>query len=214
MKPEAYSYQREKEHYAKNWPQQAKPYLHLERYLRCWLRPEEVFQDRWILDMGAGECTYTRLISDRFEPAKVIACELFFQRMLPAFRENQSPRLQFVAGDCFHLPFRDRCFGVVFGSFILHQIPDLEPVAREIQRVLRDDGSYVGIEPNPLHPLHLYRYLRGRHSPNQYLLRPRDLDVFRRNGFGVRVKHFYARVPFARGRLFGTCMGIVARRNP
>lgn len=212
MTPKRYSHVKEREYYAQGWPQQAKPFLHLERYFRCWMRPEEVFRGRMVLDIGAGECDYSRLIAERFAPEIVVACELFPERMAPAAHANPSSRLRFVAGDCFRLPFRDRSFDVAFGSFILHQIPDLKPVVQELKRVLRDTGCYLGIEPNPLHPVHLYRYLRGRHSPNQYLFSPRDLAVFRESGFEVKLGYFYAKLPFLKNRFLGTCMGITARR--
>lgn len=211
MSARSFSYELERDYYSRAWPVRARPYLHLDPYLRCWLDPEQIFRDKRVLDVGAGECTYTRLIADTFEPARVVACELFPARMLPAARANRNARLEFVAGDCFRLPFRDGSFDVVFGSFILHQLPDLEATAGEIRRVLADGGVYVGIEPNPRHPLHLARYLRGRHSANQYLLGPRHLATLERLGFAISHRYFYGRAPRLRSRLVGTCMGILAR---
>src|SRR5215470_1229553 len=123
MRGRAFSYELEKLYYSQKWPEEAKPYLHLESYLRCWLDRDKVFVGKRVLDVGAGECTYTRLIADRFDPEEVVACELFRERMLPAVRVNRNPKLRFVSGNCFQLPFRGGSFDVVFGSFILHQIP-------------------------------------------------------------------------------------------
>ena len=203
----------ERNYYSRNWPKQAQSYRHLEPYIRTWMKPEDLFDGKRILDMGAGECTYTRLIAERFTPREVVACELFPERMLPAARVNRNSLLRFVAGDCHHLPLRDGSVDVVFGSFILHQLPDLAEVVWEIRRVLSWQGCYVGIEPNPTHPVHLYRYLRGKHSPNQYLLSPRHLAVFRDAGFEITIRYFYAKLPWARNRLLGTCIGIVAERK-
>lgn len=205
-----FSHQLEKAYYSRRWPDEALPYLHLESYLRCWLDAEAIFGGKRVLDIGAGECTYSRLIAERFGVKKIVACELFRERMLPAVHANQSPDLNFVAGDAFKLPFESDSFNVIFGTFILHQLPDLEQVICEIRRVCSRGGCYVGIEPNPYHPVHLYRYVRGVHSPNQYLLGPRHLAAFEEAGFGVRIRYFYAKLPLIRNRLLGTCMGIMA----
>jgi len=211
MGSKKYSYELERQYYSREWPQQALPYLHLEPYLRCWLDMDQVFTAKRVLDIGAGECVYSRLIAERFGAGEVVACELFPERMLPAFRANQNLALRFVAGDCFRLPFEDRSFDVVFGSFILHHFPNLDKVASEIHRVLKSDGLYIGIEPNPWNPVVLYRQVFGQHaSPNQYLLRPRHLALFADIGFSIRVTYFYAGLPRLRNRLLGTCMGILA----
>lgn len=207
-----FSLELEKGYYSQHWPEEAKPYLHLEPYLRCWLNPEEVFRGKRVLDIGAGECTYTRLIADRFGPKELVACELFRERMLPAFRANQNPNLKFVCGDAFFLPFRNQSFDVIFGSLVLSQLPDLDKIISEIRRVLTVHGCYVGIEPNPYQVVHLYRYFFGHHSPNQYLLRPRHLKAFHKGGFVVTIRYFYARFPRLRNRFMSTCMGIMAKR--
>src|SRR5262249_23763553 len=106
-----FSYEAEKQYYC-NWPTEPKPYLHLEQYLRCWLDPAEFFEGKGVLDIGEGELTYTRLIADCFEPKEIVACELFRERMLPAYRDNKNPRLKGVTGSCFRLPFKDKTFDV------------------------------------------------------------------------------------------------------
>lgn len=216
MGRKVFSYDLEKGYYSQGWPKEAKPYLHLEPYLRCWLNPEAVFGGKRVLDIGAGECTYTRLIADRFGPKKIVACELFRERMLPAAQANRSPNLMFVAGDAFKLPFQRESFDVIFGTFILHQLPNLEDAISEIRRVCSHEGLYIGIEPNPYHVVHLYRFMRGNHSPNQYLLGPKHLAAFKKVGFEVTIRYFYAKLAvFNRflGSVLGTCMGILAKKR-
>src|SRR2546428_6108115 len=99
MKDATFSKELEEGYYSKNWPDKAVRYSHLEPYLRCWLDPEAVFKGQTVLDIGARECTYTRVIADRFQPQRVIACELFRQRMLPAFRADAFYHLPFMARD-------------------------------------------------------------------------------------------------------------------
>lgn len=208
-----FSYEGEKGYYAQGWPKHATPYEHLEPYLRCWLDPESVFGMKRVLDIGAGGCVYTRLIAERFHPKQTVACDLFRERFMSARRENINRNLQFVTGDCFRLPFQDGSFEVVFGSLILQQLPGLQSVVLEIRRVLSERGCYVGIEPNPWNPRHLIRYLRGRCSPNQYLMGPRHLAAFQKAGFDLTLRYFYVKWPWLRSRFTGSCMGILARRQ-
>lgn len=213
MGRKAFSYELEKGYYSQRWPEEAKPYLRLEPYLRCWLDPEAIFSGKRVLDIGAGECTYTRLISEKFSAKEVVACELFRMRMLPAARVNQSPNLRFVAGDAFHLPFQNQSFDVVFASSVLSQLPDLQDAISEIRRVLKHSGLFVGWEPNPFNMVILYRFFFKPHSPNQYLFYPaRIRPAFEKAGFEVTIHYFYAKVPRIRNRFLGTCMGILAKK--
>ena len=211
-KPNSFSFEAEKQYYSQRWPQEASPYFHLENYLRCWLNPEAIFRGMRILDIGAGECTYTRLIADRFNPKQIVACELFPERMLPAWQANQNPVLKAVVGDCFHLPFRTCSFDVVIASLVLHQLPDLKGVVSEIARILKAQGLFVGWDPNPFNLIHLYRYLARAHSTNQFLFWPgRVRPIFELFGFDLTTQFFCARLPWTRNRFLGTCIGSVAR---
>lgn len=209
-----YSIADEKAYYSQNWPSRALPYKHLQSYIDCWL-PEAVslFGGKMVLDIGAGEATYTRMLAEVYSPRRVVACELFTERMLPAMRANKVDNLSFVTGSCFSLPFADGAFDVVFGSLVLHQLPDLDLAIAEIDRVLKQGGAYIGIEANPYNPVILYRFLRGKHSKNQYLLNESHLSKFTPNGFIVDTRFFYARFPSLRNRFMTTCMGIIAKKE-
>lgn len=213
MRAARFSKQLEQDYYSRNWPSEAVPYLHLEPYLQCWLNPERIFKGKTVLEIGAGECGYSRMIVSRFGPKKVIACELFRERMLPAARANRNSRLSFVAGDCFKLPLRNESCDVVWGSLVLHQLLNLEDAVAEIRRVLSPQGLYLGFEPNPYNLGIVYRFLFKHHSPNQYLLTPGDLGVFRAAGFDLETTFFYAKFPRLRSRFLTTCMGIRANKT-
>jgi len=210
----AFSYEAEEGYYSRQWPTHAKPYLHLEAHLRSWLDPERVFRGKRILDVGAGECTYTRVIADRFEPERIVACELFAERMLPAFRDNRDLQWDAVSGDCFRLPFLPNTFDVIFASLLLHQLPNLGRAVAEFSRLLKPRGIFVGFEPNPFHPVILYHYLTKPHSANQYLFWPHKVcPIFESHGFAPKKRYFYARMPWIRNRLLGTCIGLFAQKE-
>jgi len=210
----SFSYQLAKDFYSKRWPSSPMPYLHLERYLRCWLDPELVFSGRRILEIGAGECTYTRLIADQFHPQLIVASELFVERMLPGVRENRNPLLKAIAGDGFRLPFRNCSFDVVFASGVLSELPGVDKVVREIERVLTAGGLFVGWDPNPFNPIILYRYVIKPRSANQYLFWPHKIrDAFQSLGFATTTRFFYAKLPWTRNRFLGTCVGVLATKH-
>ncbi|HEY5627217.1 MAG TPA: class I SAM-dependent methyltransferase [Nitrospira sp.] len=210
----SYSYQAARDFYRPIWPKEAKPYLHLEPYVRCWFDPESMFGGKRVLELGAGECTYTRLIADRFRPRKIVGHELFVERMLPAVRANQNPALCPVAGDCYSLPFRPTSFDVVFASLVLSELPGLTQVLAEVARVMVPGGVFLSWDPNPYNPVMLYRYVVKGRSANQYLFWPhRVKPAFAAAGFDVETRFFYARLPRVRSRFLGTCVGMLGRKR-
>jgi SAM-dependent methyltransferase len=197
--------------YGEVWPTQPKPYLHLESYLRCWLDPEAVFGLKQVLEVGAGECMYTRLIADKFGPRSIVACELFRERMLPALRANSNSALKAVSGDCFRLPFLNQSFDVVVASLVMSEIPCLQNALLEFKRVLKPRGLFVGWDPNPFNPVILYRYLTKPCSANQSLFWPHKVrPIFESTGFTPAIRFFYGKLPWAKSRFLATCIGIVA----
>lgn len=210
----SYSYDAAREFYRPIWPEAAKPYLHLEPYARCWFDPEAMFGGKRVLELGAGECTYTRLIADRYQPRMIVGHELFVERMLPAVRANQNRALCPVVGDCFSLPFRAGSFDVVFASLVLCELPDLSLVLSEAVRVMAPGGVFLSWDPNPFNPVMLYRYLVKGRSANQYLFWPhRVKPVFESAGLDIETRFFYAKLPSVRSCFLGTCVGIMGRRR-
>ena len=212
MREKHYSYELERKYYSESWPEKPVPYEHLEAYLTNWLNTEDVFNGKRVLDIGAGECAYTRLISAKFKPKEIIAADLFIKRMLPAAKNNRNGKLKFVQADLFQLPFANSSFDVVFGSLVLEQIPDLEDCISEISRILTKKGVYVGIEANTYNPKHLFRYFFGEHSANQFLLRGKHLKVFNKYGFDLKLKYFFGRNKLIRDPFLSTLIGIKAEK--
>ncbi|MFQ5861512.1 MAG: class I SAM-dependent methyltransferase [Candidatus Brocadiales bacterium] len=209
-----YSYVLERGYYLKNPPKDAAPYLHLGPYFKSWLDVDAAFKGKKVLEIGGGECQHSRYIADFFRPEVVVPVELILERMVPAIRANKNSRLRPIVGDCFRLPVKSNYFGTVFGSLVLHQLPDLREVFIEIKRVLKRGGVYIGIEPNPFWLKQLCRHFFAHHSPNQYLFWPRGfVPMFEEAGFSVRIRFFNARYPFLGTRFLSPCIGIEARQG-
>ena len=182
--------------------------------LRSFLGPlVAMFNDKLVLEIGAGGCFYARYIAKVLSPASIFAVDIFLPHLRLARGDDADEALHLVVGDCFHLPFASGAFDIVFGSLVLSHIPELWDVAGEIRRVLRPGGRYVGVEPNPLNPFHLFRYFfrPALSSPNLYLLRQKHLSHFKKLGFDVSVRSFYRKLPNIQTKYFGSCMGILAQ---
>lgn len=207
-----YSYHKEHEYYRERWPSDALDYGNLEQYLSAWLDDSQlksIFCGQLVLDIGAGEATYSRMIAEKYRPEHVIALDLFWERLAPAKRNSILPNFSAIAGDCFRLPFANDTFDVIFGSLVLHQLGGVDEIAVELFRVLKPGGRYVGVEPNFLNLVILNRYLFGTHSSNQYLFRKVHLRHFVKCGFDLGFRYFYWKNPRIRSQFIGTCIGIL-----
>lgn len=209
-----FSYPLEKEFYARLRSSGSGSHHRLEPYLRSLVaHPEANFGGKRVLEIGAGEALYSRMIAERFVPKQVVALDLVPAQLVVYQAENKMAGVLGVGGDCFYLPFRNQSFDVIFGSLVLHRFRELGDVVREMHRVLVDQGVYLGIEPSLRNLLHLYRQFFGDHSLNEFLLSgTRASQAFTQCGFQVQVRRLAPRFPFLCRLGLATCMGIVAKK--
>jgi len=83
-----------------------------------------------VLDIGARDGHFSRLLTDYFEEVTALDLEK------PAF---EFPRVKTVAGDITQLQFSDDSFDCVFCAEVLEHIPALEQACRELVRVARHE---------------------------------------------------------------------------
>ena|SRR3990172_10443140 len=210
MSEKKYSSKLEKEYYSAHWPKEPISFEHLIPYITCWLDPK-IFNAKRVLDIGAGECAYTRLILENFNPKEIVASDIFIERMMPTIKHNKNKKLKFIQSDVFNLPFVENSFDVVFGSLVLSQLRELDKIGYQLAKVLKQNGLFIGIEPNPFNPIHLYRQLKGSHSKNLFLLMPKHFKTFEKLGFEIKVSFFHGRIPWLKGKLLASLMGITGK---
>ncbi len=80
------------------------------------------------------------------------------------------------------IPFQDGKFDIVYAANLLHHI-DLEPTLREIKRVLKTGGIFVGWDPLAHNPLiNIYRRkAKLVRTDDEHPIRINQLDLFREN---------------------------------
>jgi malonyl-CoA O-methyltransferase len=107
-----------------------------------------------ILDAGAGTGSFSRLLSQRYPHARVIALDVS-HAMLTVAKKSSSPppawrwwsslrkkhtRQVFACGDIEQLPLTDNSVDLIFSNLTLQWCNDLERVFKGFRRILRPDG--------------------------------------------------------------------------
>jgi len=100
---------------------------------------------RRVLDIGCGEGSFARQLAD--EGALVTGIDPFAQAVAKA--KVSAPQAQFQVATAEALPFDNKTFDLAVMINALHHVPvgQMDLAISEARRVLRDDGTFVVIEP-------------------------------------------------------------------
>jgi SAM-dependent methyltransferase len=109
-----------------------------------------------VLDLACGSGVYTIRFAE--EGATVSAIDIS-ETMIELGRKEAATKkvtVDFIVGDISHpLNYQDSGFDLVFSSTALHYVPDLDPVFKEVSRVLNARGRFVA---SVLHPVSTSRF--------------------------------------------------------
>jgi ubiquinone/menaquinone biosynthesis C-methylase UbiE len=165
-----------------------------------------------VLDFGAGFCQVSEWLAET-HAVTCVALDLFYDYLAMSQRRwrrrrrgNEPGRLSYVQGDGEQLGLRAESMDAVVTWAVLHHIPDLPLVVREIRRVLKPGGRCLVVEPNTLSPARRAKemYLRVRYGMIEKSFVPSRLaETFAQAGFdvaahdiaGQRVKRIERRFP-------------------
>jgi len=113
-----------------------------------WLKKIE--PNTWMLDIGCAQGRSTFKFADK--KINIAAFDISKALLVQAREENKSnkypAKISFIAADVAVLPFKDASFDYVLVYGVLHHLPNLKTVCRNIVRVLKNDGKYFGHENN------------------------------------------------------------------
>lgn len=207
----SFDYQAERNYYAASTTR-IQDIQYLDAYYRLFLGDYAgYFDGKRVLDLGAGECLHGQMVCSSSTPRLYVNSDLITNRLAPAASINIYPPVRFVVGDAFALPFQNETLDVVWGSGILFRFRPLDLVVREVSRVLRPGGCYLGIEPNFANPAVLLRFLLMRSGDrNDGRLRHQSLRAsFAGVGLRPELRHFWVRMPRLRSPIMSPTLGII-----
>ena len=116
-------------------------------------------QGKKILDLGCGAGEAAVYFAT--QGAESFACDISsgMVEVGLALAKKHGVRVHFSVVDAAHLPYPDGFFDLVFGNGVLHHVDHLA-CAKEVRRILKDEGKAAFVEPLPYNPvIGLYRKL-------------------------------------------------------
>jgi len=142
-----------------NWTKRYEsPYLLRRYYSRTMWKviAEQVESASLVLDAGCGDGVLAVLMA-RWHPCQMVIAMDISQEAVKRAKEaavahGVADRMYFVVGDAEKLPFKNGVLPAVVSSHVLEHLPDFDLGAKEIGRVLREDGVGVLGIPSCLNP--------------------------------------------------------------
>jgi len=128
---------------AKNYSQKREEFNETDNVLIDVLEALNV-KDKKIVDLGCGDGRHARLIKE-MGATHVTGVDVN-ESMIELAKEKsvEHPDLTFLVTDGRNIPVEDNSMDIVISNFVIHYFPDAKEIFREISRVLKDNGYFVG----------------------------------------------------------------------
>ena len=110
----------------------------------------EIISDSWLLDVGCAEGRSTFKLMDLdinvmgFDVSKALVRQAINRYRAGSFKAKAT----FCAADASNFPFKSSSFDYVLIYGVLHHLPDPVFACKEVARVLKVNGKYIGSENN------------------------------------------------------------------
>lgn len=101
-------------------------------------------KNKSILEVACGTGSTVRFINSSNEYIGLDISEKSLQKALKKLRKTNIKSYKVFAGDAMELPFEDSSFDVAICNLALHFIPDYSLAIKEVERVLKPNGVFVG----------------------------------------------------------------------
>jgi len=115
-----------------------KPYILLHFLSNPNLRKREKLI---VLDFGCGTGNVTKILSNYFSDSNIIGIDISPIGVKQA--NDRFSDLNFVIGDCQHLPFENNIFDLIYSADVFGHIPDLKLGIQEFSRILKTGGEGI-----------------------------------------------------------------------
>ena len=152
----------------------------------------EKAKNKIVLDYGCGVGSITQKVS-KLNPSKLFGIDISEVSINKAIEEAKKLNLKidYSVDNCEKTKFETETFDLVFGSGILHHL-NLEKSVSEINRVLKNDGEMVFIEPLGTNPLiNFYRKLTPKsRSVDEHPFLKKDFDFINSLFKQVTIKYY------------------------
>lgn len=102
-------------------------------------------KDLKILDVATGPGRLAFYLAEHLRDVKITAVDIN-ENMLRRAREiarGKNVNINFIKGDIYHLPFKEKQFDAVTGLRFSMHLPDINILLRELARVLKKDGILI-----------------------------------------------------------------------
>jgi len=105
------------------------------------LIPKDLRQ-KTILDAGCGSGVYSIKLAKRGADVKAIDIS---EKMIEIAKAEQPSKLaiEYTVGDLYNLPYKDKVFDIIFCTYVIDTIKDIDKVMAEFFRVLKREGQIV-----------------------------------------------------------------------
>ena len=149
-------------------------------------------QNKTVLDYGCGVGSITEKIA-KLSPSKLFGIDISEVSIDKAIENARTLNLQidYTVDNCEGTKFKAKTFDLVFGSGILHHL-NLKKSINEINRVLKEKGEMVFLEPLGTNPLiNIYRKLTpDSRSVDEHPLLKKDFDFIESLFEDVSVRYY------------------------
>ncbi len=131
-----------------------------------------------VLDFGCGKGSYTEKVV-YFNPSKITAIDISEKAIEIAKNKNLN-KVDYMVENCENTKLNSSSFDIVYGVGILHHL-NLNKAIKEIERLLKKDGTLVFIEPLGTNPIiNFYRKLTpNARSKDEHPLTFNDIKYFK-----------------------------------
>ena len=152
----------------------------------------EKAKNKIVLDYGCGTGSATQKIAS-LKPSKLFGIDISEVSINKAIEnaKNLNLQIEYSVDNCEKTKFKAETFDLVFGSGILHHL-NLKKSVGEINRILKNNGEMVFLEPLGTNPLiNFYRKLTPKsRSADEHPFLKKDFDFINSLFNQVTIKYY------------------------